>query len=114
MAKEIRNPHPGIILQEEFMDEIGMSMTKLAKAIAEPTNRITSIVIGIRRITADTYLGISKYFGLSRGYWLRLQNRFNLIEAKRNDKVSVSHIQPHPYTARGVNDFHKWMANKNQ
>jgi len=83
MKREMRNPHPGIILKEEFLDEIGMSMTKLATAMGVPTNRISSIVKGVRRITADTDLRLSGYFGLSEGYWLRLQNQFDLMEAKR-------------------------------
>ena len=89
MEKEIRNPHPGIILKEEFLDELGMSMTKLAEAIAVPTNRISSIVKGLRGIIADTDLRLSKYFGLSEGYWLRLQNQFDLMEAKRTGKASA-------------------------
>ena len=102
MKKEITNPHPGIILKEEFLNEIGMSMTKLAKAIAVPTNRISLIVKGVRRITADTDLRLSKYFGLSEGYWLRLQIRFDLMEAKRNDDSSFRHIQPYQYQEHSV------------
>ena len=97
MEKEIRNPHPGVILKEEFLDEIGMSMTKLAAAIAVPTNRISSIVKGVRKITADTDLRLSKYFGLSEGYWLRLQNQFDLMEAKRKGEITFGHIQPYQY-----------------
>ena len=83
MNQQIRNPHPGIILKEDFLKEYGLSMRKLASAIDVPTNRISEIVKGSRRITADTDLRLSLYFGLSEGFWLRLQNSFDLMEAKR-------------------------------
>ena len=102
MEKDISNPHPGIILKQEFLDEIGMSMTKLAKAITVSTNRISAIVKGVRRITADTDLRLSRYFGLSEGYWLRLQNRFDLMEAKRSDDLSFRHIKPYQYEEHRV------------
>ena len=102
MEEEIQNPHPGIILKEEFLDEIGLSMTKLAASIAVPTNRISSIVNGLRRISADTDLRLSKYFGLSEGYWLRLQNQFDLMEAKRKSADSLINIRPHQYEEQSL------------
>ena len=96
MDKQIRNPHPGIILTEEFLDELDMSMSKLAEAIGVPKNRIHHIVKGRRGITADTDLRLCRYFGLSEGFWLRLQNQYDLMEAKRG-KVSLSSIKPYQY-----------------
>jgi len=95
MKKEIRNPHPGVILKEEFLNELGLSMTKLAQAISVPTNRISAIVKGRRRITADTDLRLSRYFRLSEGYWLRLQNQFDLMEAKRTNRLVFKQIKPY-------------------
>lgn len=89
----IKNPHPGDILKEEFLDEMGMSMRQLAADIDVPANRITQIVKGVRGITADTDLRLSRYFGLSEGYWLRLQNQYDLMEAKRKD-TSIQKIKP--------------------
>ena len=83
MKTEIKNPHPGDILKFEFLDELEISMSQLAAAVDVPRNRITQIVKGHRGITADTDLRLSKYFGLSEGYWLRLQNQYDLMEAKR-------------------------------
>ena len=93
MKDLIKNPHPGYILKEEFIDEMGMSMRQLAADIDVPANRITQIVKGVRGITADTDLRLSRYFGLSEGYWLRLQNQFDLMEAKRRD-ASIQKIKP--------------------
>lgn len=99
MEKLITNPHPGIILKEEFLDELGMSMAKLADAIYVPRNRIHLIIKGQRGITADTDLRLSRYFGLSEGYWLRLQNQFDLMEANR-DTLSLKEIKPYNHTER--------------
>ena len=91
------NPKVGKILKEEFLDEIGMSQNALAKAIAVPANRIHAIVNGTRRVTADTDLRLCRYFGLSEGYFLRLQNAYELMEAKRKLGQVLSEIQPYVY-----------------
>src|ERR1700724_112171 len=68
---QLRNSHPGEILKEEFLNEIGMSQNQLAHAIGVPGNRIHAIVNGTRDITGDTDLRLCKFFGLSEGYFLR-------------------------------------------
>ena len=90
----LRNPHPGEILKAEFLDEIGLSQNRLAQAIGVPPNRIHAIVNGTRDITADTDLRLGKFFGLSEGYFLRLQNAFDTLEAKRKINTQVSKIKP--------------------
>jgi antitoxin HigA-1 len=77
------NPKVGEILKEEFLAEIGVSQNALAQAISVPANRIHAIVNGTRRVTADTDLRLCRYFKLSDGYFLRLQNAYELMEAKR-------------------------------
>ena len=94
MAAQLKNPHPGEILKEEFLSEIGISQNQLANAIGVPPNRIHAIVNGTRSITADTDLRLSRFFGLSEGYWLRLQNAFDLMEAKRENASVFSKIKP--------------------
>jgi addiction module HigA family antidote len=89
------NPKVGEILKEEFLEEIGMSQNALAKAIAVPANRIHAIINGTRRVTADTDLRLCRYFKLSEGYFLRLQNAYELMEAKRKLGQVLSEIQPH-------------------
>ena len=87
----LRNPHPGEILKEEFLSVIGMSQNQLAHAIGVPGNRIHAIVNGTRNITGDTDLR----FGLSEGYFLRLQNAYDTLEAKRRIAEQVAKIRPH-------------------
>lgn len=65
---QLRNPHPGEILKEEFLNEIGMSQNQLAQTISLPSNRIHAIVNGTRDITADSDLRFCKFFKLSEAY----------------------------------------------
>ena len=90
---QLRNPHPGAILKEEFLNEIGVSQNRLAHAIGVPGNRIHAIVNGTRDVTADTDLRLCKFFGLSEGYFLRLQNAFDMLEAKRRISGDVAKIK---------------------
>lgn len=90
----IPNPHAGDILKYEFLEELGMSQNALARAIHVPPNRIHAIVKGERGITADTDLRLCRFFGLSEGYFLRLQNRYQLMEAKRNLGEQLNAITP--------------------
>lgn len=92
---QLRNPHPGEILKHEFLDEIGMSQNRLAQATGVPPNRIHAIVNGTRDVTADTDLRLCKFFGLSEGYFLRLRNAFDTIEAKRRIMPLVAKIKPY-------------------
>lgn len=92
---ELHNPHPGEILKEEFLSQIGISQNQLARAIGVPGNRIHAIVNGARDITADTDLRLCRFFGLSDGYFLRLQNAYDTLAAKRRIADQVAHIEPY-------------------
>ncbi len=70
--------HPGEILLEEFLKPMGISQYRLAKDISVPPRRINEIVHGKRGVSADTSLRLERYFGLSEGFWLRLQARYDL------------------------------------
>ena len=93
--RRISNSHPGEILKHEFLDEIGMSQNQLAHAIGVPGNRIHAIVNGTRDITGDTDLRLCKFFGLSEGYFLRLQNAYDTMEAKRRIAAQLAKIKPY-------------------
>jgi addiction module HigA family antidote len=96
----LHNPHPGEILAKEFLIELGLSQNALAGAIGVPANRIHAIVKGTRDITADTDLRLSRYFGLSEGYFLRLQNAYDILEAKRRAGAALAKIKPRSYVGR--------------
>lgn len=95
MTELLKNPHPGDILKYEFLDEIDISQNALARAIGVPANRIHAIVKGVRDITADTDLRLCKFFKLSEGYFLRLQNAFDTLEAKRKISPIIAKIKPY-------------------
>lgn len=94
MTKHLKNPHPGEILQEEFLEPLGMSQNALAQAIGVPSNRINELVRGRRDVTADTDLRLARYFSLSEGYWLRLQNTYDMMESRHESGKAIARIKP--------------------
>ena len=80
----LKNIHPGEILMEEFLLPFGISAYRLVKDIGIPQTRVSEILKGNRRITADTALRLSKYFGNSAKFWLGLQDDFDLEEERRS------------------------------
>jgi addiction module HigA family antidote len=93
-AELLPNPHPGEILAEEFLEPMELSQTALARALGVPPRRINEIVLGKRAITADTDLRLARYFGLSDGFFLRLQNDFDLMERRRKIGGVLKGIRP--------------------
>jgi addiction module HigA family antidote len=85
-AKKMSPLHPGEILLEEFLKPMGLSQNRLALDIRVPARRINEIVLGKRRITADTALRLAKYFNMSPQFWLGLQVDYDLDVAE--DKLS--------------------------
>jgi len=84
----LKNIHPGEVLSEEFLLPLKISAYKLAKDTGIPQTRVSEIIKGNRRITADTALRLSKYFGNSAKFWLGLQDDFDL-EKERAAKGSL-------------------------
>ncbi len=85
---------PGELLKEEFLVPLGISQYRLAKEIGVPAQRIGQIVLGNRRITADTDLRLCRFFGLSDGYWLRAQEACDLEVARRSIEEDLAKIKP--------------------
>jgi addiction module HigA family antidote len=88
------NPTPGEVLGEEFLAPLGMSQNALARAIGVPPRRINEIVLGKRSVTADTDLRLARYFGMSEGFFLRLQIAHDLEEQRRRMGPSLARITP--------------------
>jgi addiction module HigA family antidote len=78
MAKKMDPIHPGEILLEEFLEPLEITQYRLAKDISVPARRINEIVHGTRRISADTALRLSRYFGTTERFWMNLQTRYDL------------------------------------
>jgi addiction module HigA family antidote len=86
--------HPGEILLEEFLTPLGVSQYQLAKAVDVPARRINEIVHGQSRITADTALRLSRYFGTSERFWLNMQARYDLEIEKDKLGAELDSIRP--------------------
>ncbi len=89
----LKNIHPGEILLQEFLIPLQVSAYRLSKDIDIPQTRISEIIHGNRRITADTALRLAKYFGNSAKFWLGLQDDFDLEEEQRNKKKELNMIR---------------------
>lgn len=87
-------PHPGEILAEEFLKPMGISNYRLAKELDIPATRVGDIVAGKRSVTADTGLRLSKYFGMSEGFWTGLQDDYDRAVAKDAMAKALEKITP--------------------
>lgn len=76
--KKLAPVHPGEILLEEFLKPMGLSQNRLALSISVPARRINEIVLGKRRVTADTALRLARFFDMSPQFWLGLQMDYDL------------------------------------
>jgi addiction module HigA family antidote len=85
---------PGELLSEEFLKPMGVTQYRLAKEIGVPAQRIGDIVAGKRAITADTDLRLCRYFGLTKGYWLRAQVAHDTEVAERKIGAQLDSIKP--------------------
>ncbi len=90
---KLANIHPGEILHEEFLNPLKITAYRLAKDTAIPQTRISQILKGKRRITADTALRLGSYFGNSAKFWLGLQNDFDIEEEKEIKNEIFSRIR---------------------
>lgn len=92
--RKVPYPTPGEILLEEFIKPLGITQYRLAKEIGVQQRRIGEIVAGKRSITADTGLRLSRYFGLSDGFWERLQVDYDISVAKETMSDILKTIKP--------------------
>jgi antitoxin HigA-1 len=94
MTKHIAPVSPGELLEEEFLKPLGLTKYRLAKSIDVPAQRIGDIVSGKRGISAETDLRLCRFFGLSDGWWLRLQAHYDTAIARRKIGKKLDKIVP--------------------
>lgn len=92
--EKLKNIHPGEVLLEEFLSPMEISAYRLAKETFIPQTRISEIIKGNRRITADTALRFAKFFETSAKFWLGLQDDYDLEEEKRVKEKELNEIKP--------------------
>jgi addiction module HigA family antidote len=90
----LHNPTPGEILLQDFLKPLDLSQSALARALGVPPRRINEIVLGKRAVTADTDLRLSRYWGLSDGFWLALQADYDLMQRRRELGDALDKISP--------------------
>jgi addiction module HigA family antidote len=95
--ENLKNIHPGEILLEEFLVPMGISAYRLAKEINIPQTRISEILKGRRRVTADTALRLSLFFGNSVKFWMGLQDDFDIEEELRLKKNEFDLIRKYEF-----------------
>ena len=93
--RQVPYPTPGEILLEEFLKPMGITQYRLAKEIGVPQRRIGEIIAGKRTITSDTGLRLSRFFGLSDGFWERLQVDYNLAILRDKMAATLDKIRPY-------------------
>ncbi|WP_339874791.1 HigA family addiction module antitoxin [uncultured Algoriphagus sp.] len=94
--EKLANVHPGEVLILEFLEPLNITAYRLSKDLNIPQTRISEIIKGNRRITADTALRLSKYFGNSAKFWLGLQNDYDIEEEglqKEKDLNKIKHFE---------------------
>jgi addiction module HigA family antidote len=91
--EKLTNIHPGEVLSEEFLLPMEITAYRLSKDLEIPQTRISQILKGKRRITADTALRLSSYFGNSAKFWLGLQDDYDIEEEKRVNEGIFRKIQ---------------------
>jgi addiction module HigA family antidote len=85
--------HPGVILERDFLDGLGVSQYRLAVDIEVPPRRINEIVRGLRGISADTALRLARYFRTTPQFWLNLQQRYDLESAEERLGARIRRIK---------------------
>ena len=92
---QYRSPtHPGEMLLKEFLEPMEITQQTLAQAIGVPYQRVNELVNGKRGITPSTALRLSKYFGNSPGFWLNLQNNWEIYHAQKAEAKQLKNIKP--------------------
>ena len=88
--RKVPYPHPGEILLEEFLKPMGITQYRLAKEIGVSQRRIGEIVNGVRAVTADTGLRLSRFFAMSDGFWIGLQTDYDTAQARDSHSKAPS------------------------
>jgi len=99
---KLLNIHPGEILNEEFLIPMEITAYKLSKELEIPQTRISQIIKGKRRITADTALRLSSYFGNSAKFWLGLQDDYDIEDEKSTQSHVFERIRNRKNTQKAV------------
>lgn len=96
-----RPPHPGEFLREDYMPELGLSVSALAKRVGVSRQTINELVNERRAVSPDMALRLGKLFGTTPQYWLNLQHNVDLWDSLERDKASIDAIEELPVATMG-------------
>jgi addiction module HigA family antidote len=86
--------HPGEMLLKEFLNPMGVSQRQLADALHVPYQRINELINARRGMTPSTALRLAKFFGMSADFWMNLQLRWDLYQARQAEAQELKSIRP--------------------
>ncbi len=89
--------HPGEMLREEFLIPMRISQREIATAIHVPYQRLNELVNGKRGMTPSTALRLAKFFGMSAGFWMNLQYRWELFHTQQSEYSDINSIEENSY-----------------
>jgi addiction module HigA family antidote len=95
MPREVPYPHPGEILLEEFLKPMGITSSQLAKEIGVAQPRLNGIIQGLRPITIDLGLRLSRFFSMSDSFWIGLQTDYDIVQARDKLVEVLNQIKPY-------------------
>lgn len=87
--------HPGEMLLEELLTPMNLTQRELAESIRVPYQRVNEIINGKRGVTPATALRLARFFGMSAGFWMNLQLRWDLYHAQQEEAETLNSIQPY-------------------
>lgn len=90
--RNLKNIHPGEVLKEEFLDPMGITIYRLCKETGLSQTRLSQIIKGIRRVTAETAVKLGKYFGVAAEFWMNLQAFYDIEEAQKKYRKEITAI----------------------
>lgn len=90
----LANPHPGDILREDFLIGSEIPLSEVAAGTGLPERRLKAILEASASVDADADLRLARYFGMSEGFFLGLQNDYDLEEARRSQGADLDRIVP--------------------
>jgi addiction module HigA family antidote len=92
--RKIRPTHPGVMLREDFLPELGLSVSAFVKAIGVSRQTVNELLRGRRAVSPEMALRLSRFFGNSPEFWLNAQRAVELWEAARHIKKEIARISP--------------------
>ena len=94
MPRDVSLPHPGIVLRQEFLEPLGISVPALAEAIDVPPSRVDEICSGQQGISASIALRLGRFLAFDPQWFMNLQSKYDLSAAAEEMAEALDHIRP--------------------